>query len=225
MIAVPELMRVLVDEKELEWDEAWEVTQQCFAYTCHTLLPEALEIWSTELLGRLLPRHLEIIYRINDEFLDEVRAAYPDDELRVRRMSIIADYPERSVRMAYLATVAGTKVNGVAALHSQLLRDKVLPDFSEPLAGEVHQRHQRRHPAALPAAWPTRALSNLITDTLGPGWVTDLERLRELEPLRRGRGLPRARSARSRRTTRPGSTRLLRARDGIDAARRTTCST
>ena len=130
VIAVPELMRVLVDEKGIEWDEAWEITQKCFAYTCHTLLPEALEIWSTELLGRLLPRHLEIIYRINDDFLAEVRAAYPDDEMRVRRMSIIAEHPDRSVRMAYLATVAGAKVNGVAALHSQLLRDKVLPDFS-----------------------------------------------------------------------------------------------
>lgn len=132
VIAVPpELMRVLVDEKGWEWDEAWAVTKQCFAYTCHTLLPEALEVWPVELLGRLLPpRHLEIIYRINDEFLAELRVAYPNDELRVRRMSIIAEYPVRAVRMAYLATVAGTKVNGVAELHSQLLRDKVLDDFA-----------------------------------------------------------------------------------------------
>ena len=94
VIAVPELMRILVDEKKFEWDEAWDVTSKCFAYTCHTLLPEALETWSVELMGRLLPRHLEIIYRINDEFLEEVREAYPDDELRARRMSIVADYPE-----------------------------------------------------------------------------------------------------------------------------------
>ena len=117
--------------KGFEWDEAWEVTKSCFAYTCHTLLPEALEVWSTELLGRLLPRHLEIIFRINEEFLAEVREAFPGDEMRARSMSMIAEYPERGVRMAYLATVAGTKVNGVAELHSQLLRDKVLPDFSQ----------------------------------------------------------------------------------------------
>ena len=126
VIAVPELMRILVDEKRMDWDEAWEITRKCFAYTCHTLLPEALEVWPVDLLGRLLPRHLEIIYRINDDFLDEVRAAFPGDELRVRRMSIIAEDPERAVRMAYLATVAGAKVNGVAELHTQLLRDKVL---------------------------------------------------------------------------------------------------
>ena len=131
VIAIPELMRILVDEKKWEWDDAWAVTQKCFAYTCHTLLPEALEVWSTDLLGKLLPRHLEIIYKINEEFMAELRVAYPDDELRVRRMSIIAEYPERAVRMAYLATVAGSKVNGVAALHSQLLRDKVLHDFSD----------------------------------------------------------------------------------------------
>ena len=131
MIAVPELMRLLVDVRKLPWDRAWDITRQCFAYTCHTLLPEALEVWPVELLGRLLPRHLEIIDRINAEFLAEVRAAFPGDEMRVRRMSIISDYPERGVRMAFLATVAATKVNGVAALHSELLRDKVLPDFSE----------------------------------------------------------------------------------------------
>jgi len=130
VIAIPELMRILVDERGFAWKEAWEISRQCFAYTCHTLLPEALEVWPVDLLGRLLPRHLEIIYRINDEFLAELRAAYPTDELRVRRMSIIQEHPERAVRMAYLATVGGSKVNGVAELHSQLLRDKVLSDFS-----------------------------------------------------------------------------------------------
>ncbi|MGZ5366364.1 MAG: glycogen/starch/alpha-glucan phosphorylase, partial [Aeromicrobium sp.] len=98
VIAVPELMRLLVDEYELEWDEAWEITRQCFAYTCHTLLPEALEVWPADLLGNLLPRHLEIICRINDEFLADVRAAYPGNEMRVRRMSIVTDDPDRSVR-------------------------------------------------------------------------------------------------------------------------------
>ena len=131
VIAIPELMRILVDERGIDWDEAWDISRQCFAYTCHTLLPEALEVWPVDLLGRLLPRHLEIIYRINEEFLAELREAYPDDELRVRRMSIIQEHPERAVRMAYLATVGGSKVNGVAELHSQLLRDKVLSDFSD----------------------------------------------------------------------------------------------
>ncbi|MBO9627599.1 MAG: glycogen/starch/alpha-glucan family phosphorylase, partial [Microbacterium sp.] len=126
VIAVPEFLRVLVDERGMDWDAAWAITQKCFAYTCHTLLPEALEVWPVELLGRLLPRHLEIIFRINEEFLDAVRERYGDDELRIRNMSIIAEHPVRSVRMAYLATVAGAKVNGVAELHSQLLRDRVL---------------------------------------------------------------------------------------------------
>lgn len=182
VIAVPELMRILVDEKMLGWDEAWEITQQCFAYTCHTLLPEALEIWSVELLGRLLPRHLEIIYRINDDFLAQVRAAYPRDELKARRMSIIAEHPERAVRMAYLATVAGAKVNGVAELHSQLLRDKVLDEFAtlwpEKFTNVTNGVTPRRF---LRLANP--ALSRLITDAIGGGWVTDLERLRELEPF------------------------------------------
>jgi len=206
-------MRILVDEKCLDWDEAWAITKQCFAYTCHTLLPEALEVWSTELLGRLLPRHLEIIYQINDVFLEEVRAAFPGDELRARRMSIVAEYPERAVRMAYLATVAGTKVNGVAALHSQLLRDKVLPDFS--------------------ALWPTKftnvtngvtprrfvrmanpKLSELINDAIGTGWVTDLERLQELEPYAEDEEFRAAfRDAKAWNKTRLRN--LLKARDGI----------
>lgn len=181
VIGVPELMRVLVDEKGMEWDEAWAITQQCFAYTCHTLLPEALEVWPVEVLGKLLPRHLEIIYRINAEFLDKVREQYGDDELRIRRMSIIAEYPVRAVRMAHLATVAGSKVNGVAALHSELLRDKVLNDFSdfypEKFTNVTNGVTPRRF---IVQANP--ALTELITDTIGDGWVNDLERLRELEP-------------------------------------------
>ncbi|TGO04169.1 Glycogen phosphorylase [Serinibacter arcticus] len=180
VIGVPELMRVLVDERGLEWDAAWAITQKCFAYTCHTLLPEALEVWSVDLLGKLLPRHLEIIYRINDDFLAEVRERFGDDELRIRRMSIIAEHPERSVRMAYLATVAGSKVNGVAALHSQLLRDKVLPDFDEFYPGKFTNVTNGITPRRfLRLANP--ALSELITDAIGVGWLTDLERLRGLE--------------------------------------------
>lgn len=181
VIAVPELMRVLVDERDLDWAEAWEITRQCFAYTCHTLLPEALEVWSVDLLGRLLPRHLEIIYRINEEFLLAVREQFGDDEMRIRNMSIIGEHPERSVRMAYLATVAGAKVNGVAELHSQLLRDKVLPDFAEFFPGKFTNVTNGVTPRRfLRLANP--ALSSLISDTIGSGWETDLDRLKELEP-------------------------------------------
>ncbi len=180
VIAIPELMRILVDEKNLEWDEALDICRQCFAYTCHTLLPEALEVWPVELLGRLLPRHLEIIFRINDDFLAELRAAYPDDELRIRSMSIIQEHPERAVRMAFLATVVGAKVNGVAELHSQLLRDKVLSDFSaywpDKFTNVTNGVTPRRF---IGLANPE--LTELITDTIGDGWLRDLDRLRELE--------------------------------------------
>ncbi len=181
VIAVPELMRILIDERGFDWDDAWAVTTKCFAYTCHTLLPEALEVWSVELLGRLLPRHLEIIYRINTEFLETVRETWPDDYLRLGRMSIIAEYPDRGVRMAYLATVAGIKVNGVAELHSQLLRDKVLNDFAELWP----QKFINVTNGVTPRRFMKLAnphLSDLITDAIGSGWVTDLERLQELAP-------------------------------------------
>ncbi|MDM7855228.1 glycogen/starch/alpha-glucan phosphorylase [Cellulomonas sp. MW4] len=182
VIAVPELMRILVDERGWKWDEAWAVTQRVFAYTCHTLLPEALEVWSVELLGRLLPRHLEIIYRINEEFLEVVRTRWPDDELRLRRMSIIAEHPERAVRMAFLATVAGVKVNGVAELHSQLLRDKVLADFAELWPDKFTNVTNGITPRRfLKLANP--GLSDLITEAIGDGWVTDLDRLEGLLPL------------------------------------------
>jgi starch phosphorylase len=182
VIAIPELMRLLVDEKGFGWDEAWTITQQCFAYTCHTLLPEALEVWSVDLLGRLLPRHLEIIYRINDEFLAQVRERSGGDEMLVRRMSIVAEHPERAVRMAYLATVASSKVNGVAELHSQLLRDKVLHDFADFFPDKFTNVTNGVTPRRFLRLANPR-LSDLVTEAIGDGWVTDLDRLRELEPL------------------------------------------
>ena len=182
VIAVPELMRILVDERGWDWADAWAVTQKVFAYTCHTLLPEALEVWSVDLLGRLLPRHLEIIYRINEEFIEEVRAAFPGDELRVRRMSIIAEQPERAVRMAHLATVAGFKVNGVAELHSQLLADKVLHDFAQMWPGKFTNVTNGVTPRRF-VRLANPGLSGLITEAIGDGWITDLEQLRGLEPL------------------------------------------
>nr|WP_233565761.1 glycogen/starch/alpha-glucan phosphorylase [Cellulomonas sp. PhB143] len=182
VIAVPELMRILVDERGWDWDDAWSVTTRVFNYTCHTLLPEALEVWPVSLLGRLLPRHLEIIYRINEEFLVRVREAFPGDELRVRRMSIIAEHPERAVRMAHLATVGGSHVNGVAALHSQLLRDKVLHDFAE-LEPEKFTNVTNGITPRRFVRLANPGLSGLVTEAIGDGWITDLDRLRELEPL------------------------------------------
>ncbi|NNH09093.1 glycogen/starch/alpha-glucan phosphorylase [Cellulomonas fimi] len=183
VIAIPELMRILVDEKKWAWDEAWSVVRQVFSYTCHTLLPEALEIWPVELLGRLLPRHLEIIYRINEEFLEGVRAAHPDDEIRARRMSIVAEFPERGIRMAHLATVAAVKVNGVAALHSQLLRDKVLHDFAEYYPGKFTNVTNGITPRRF-VRLSNPGLSGLVTEALGSEkWVTDLDLLKGLEPL------------------------------------------
>ncbi len=214
VIAIPELMRILVDVKGFDWDEAWDITRQCFAYTCHTLLPEALEIWSVELLGRLLPRHLEIIYRINKDFLEEVRAAYPGDEMRVRSMSIIAEHPERSVRMAYLATIGSSKVNGVAELHSQLLRDKVLPEFSEHWPNKFTNVTNGVTPRRF-VFLANRRLSDLITDRIGPNWVTDLDRLRELEPLADDADF-RAEFAAVKQANKERLFRVLQARDGIE---------
>ena len=152
VIAIPELMRILIDERGLDYDTAWDITSRTFNYTCHTLMPEALERWSVGLLSYLLPRHMELIYRINKRFLEQVRATFPMDALRIIHMSIIEEGPERMVRMANLAAVASAHVNGVAALHSQLLRDTVLRDFAEMWPEQVHQRHQRRDPAAVPQA-------------------------------------------------------------------------
>ena len=214
VIAVPELMRILVDEKGFAWDEAWDVTRRCFAYTCHTLLPEALEVWSTDLLGRLLPRHLEIIYQINEEFLAEVREAFPGDELRARRMSIISEYPQRGVRMAFLATIAATKVNGVAALHSQLLRDKVLPDFSELWPDKFTNVTNGVTPRRF-VKMANPKLSDLISDAIGSGWITDLERLKELEPYAEDTDF-RAGFREVKAWNKKRLTNLLKARDGIE---------
>jgi len=218
VIAIPELMRILIDLKGFDWDEAWDITSRCFAYTCHTLLPEALEVWPTSLLERLLPRHLEIIYLINDQFLAQVREEYPGDELLVRRVSIVADHPERAVRMAYLATVASTKINGVAALHSELLRDKVLPDFSrlwpERFTNVTNGVTPRRF---IRQANP--ALSELISEALGgEEWVTDLDRLKGLEPFADDASF----RERFRQVKQDNKVRLietLKVRDGLDLPR------
>jgi len=216
VIAVPELMRLLIDERGWEWDEAWAVTQHVFAYTCHTLLPEALEVWPVDLLGRLLPRHLEIIYRINDDFLDEVREAFPGDLLRERHMSIIAEEPVRSVRMAFLATVAGFKVNGVAELHSELLRDKVLKDFAEMYPEKFTNVTNGVTPRRF-VRMSNPGLSQLITEAIGDGWLTNLERLRGLEAFADDDEF-RDRFAAVKKANRARFATVLKARDGLELA-------
>jgi starch phosphorylase len=181
VLAIPELMRLLVDENGVGWDQAWSITRRTFAYTCHTLLPEALETWPVPMFGRLLPRHLEIIYALNKSFLEDVRARYPGDDERVARMSLVQEAPERRVRMANLATVGSFAVNGVAELQSRLLAATTLRDFAElwpeKFLNETNGVSPRRF---LRLANPR--LSGLITTRLGDQrWLTDLERLRELE--------------------------------------------
>jgi starch phosphorylase len=181
-VAVAELMRLLVDEYELGWDTAWQVTSQAIAYTNHTLLPEALEKWPVEMFGRLLPRHLEIVYEINHRFLEELRAKFPGDEERVKRMSIIDESGPRSVRMAHLATVASHRVNGVAQLHSNLLKKTVLADFAalwpDKFCNVTNGVNPRRFVAV-----GNPALTKLITERIGDGWLYELSELRKLEPF------------------------------------------
>ncbi|MEI7968604.1 MAG: glycogen/starch/alpha-glucan phosphorylase [Betaproteobacteria bacterium] len=181
-IAVAELMRLLVDEHLLDWDTAWGITQATFAYTNHTLLPEALERWPLALFQRLLPRHLEIIYEINSRFLEEVRIRFLGDESRIARMSLIDETGERYVRMAHLACVGSHAINGVAELHSELLRQDVLADFHALWPGKFSNKTN----GVTPRRWmlvSNPRLASLITEVLGPGWPTELERLRELERL------------------------------------------
>ncbi len=180
VIAIPELMRVLMDEHAMGWEQAWKITRQTFAYTCHTLLPEALEKWSLSLFADLLPRHLEIIYEINRLFLDRVRARFPGDQSKIERMSIIEERPQRRVRMAHLASVGSHTINGVAELQSRLLRDRTLADFAELWP----EKFQNKTNGVTPRRFMQMAnpeLSSLITSKLGDGWLRDLAQLQRLE--------------------------------------------
>lgn len=180
VIAIVELMRLLLDEAMLDWDRAWHITQRTFASTQHTLLPEALEKWPVWLMQRLLPRHMEIIYEINHRFLYEVRAAFPDDEGRVQRMSIIEEGGEKLVRMAYLACVGSFSINGVAELQSQLLQERVLRDFYELWPEKFSNKTNGVTPRRfMKLANPQ--LADLITGKIGEDWLLDLDRLSELE--------------------------------------------
>ncbi|QSQ23799.1 glycogen/starch/alpha-glucan phosphorylase [Pyxidicoccus parkwayensis] len=180
-IGVAELMRVLVDEKRLNWDEAWGITQAVFGYTNHTLLAEAMEKWPATLFERLLPRHLEIIYEINQRFLRQVQIRYPYDVEKMRRMSLVEEGPEKKIRMAHLAVVGSHSVNGVAALHTDLLRRDVLTDY----AAMFPERFNNKTNGVTPRrwlAWCNPRLSKLITSRIGDRWATDLDELRKLEP-------------------------------------------
>lgn len=178
-VAIPELMRILLDEHRLGWNEAWKITQKTFAYTNHTLLPEALEKWPVSLFERLLPRHLELIYEINARFLDQVRKKYYGQTDRVDRMSIVSQTP-RAIRMAHLAVVGSFSVNGVAELHTELLRSRVLTDFAEMFP----DRFNNKTNGVTPRRWIQYAnpeLTSLIDSAIGDKWKEDLEKLSDLE--------------------------------------------
>ncbi len=181
-LAVPELMRLLLDDAKLPWDEAWHLTQRTLAYTNHTLLPEALEKWPVAWFHDLLPRHLEIIYEINRRFLEDVRARHPGDDDRIARVSLIEEGAFRQVRMANLAIVGSHSTNGVAALHSELLKQRVVPDF----AAIFPERFNNKTNGVTPRRWLLLAnpsLASVITEAIGDGWISDLARLEQLKPL------------------------------------------
>jgi starch phosphorylase len=181
-VAVAELMRLLMDEHGLNWDTAWDITTKTMAYTNHTLLPEALERWPVNMFGRLLPRILEIIYEINARFLREVANHWPGDKARLARMSIIEEGHHQQVRMAHLAIVGSYSINGVAALHSELLKKGLFHDFYELWPNKFNNKTngvtQRRW-----MAWCNPELSKLVTETIGDGWITELTELKKLEPF------------------------------------------
>jgi glycogen phosphorylase len=181
-IAVAELMRLLVDEHQIEWEQAWDVTQRTFGYTNHTLLPEALEKWPLPLFGSLLPRHLEIIYEINGRFLDQIRERYPGDDQRCRRMSLIDEQGERYVRMAHLAGVGSHAINGVAELHTELLKKDVMRDFYEWKPEKFTNVTNGVTPRRFMVVSNPK-LSRLLSSRIGEGWIRNLQELRGIEPL------------------------------------------
>ncbi|PWU11927.1 MAG: glycogen phosphorylase [Terriglobia bacterium] len=186
-MAVPELMRILLDDAHLGWDEAWGLTKRTLAYTNHTLLPEALEKWPVEGFEVLVPRQLEIIYEINRRLLDQVRKRFPGDERRVERMSLVEEGNERKIRMANMAIIGSHSTNGVAAVHSKLLRTSTVKDFAEMFP----ERFNNKTNGVTPRRWLLQAnpgLSSAITAAIGDGWITDLSQLSKLKPLARDGG-------------------------------------
>jgi len=181
-IAIAELMHVLVDLHHLSWDQAWNITTRTFAYTNHTLMPEALETWPVELLERILPRHLQIIYEINQRFLWAVMHCYPGDNQVLRRMSIVDEDGGKRIRMAHLAIVGSHKVNGVAQIHTELMKQTIFADFDRFYPGKIINMTN----GITPRRWLNQAnplLSSLISSRIGDGWIADLEQLKRLIPL------------------------------------------
>jgi starch phosphorylase len=213
-MAVAELMRILLDRAKLGWDQAWDLTVRTLAYTNHTLLPEALEKWPVELFEALLPRLLEIIYEVNRRLLDRVRTDQPGDEAKVARMSLIEDSPIRQVRMANLAIVGTHSTNGVAAIHSKLLRTRTVSDF----AAVFPERFNNKTNGVTPRRWLLLAnpdLAALLTDAVGDGWITDLGKLRQLAHLADD-AVFRERFLAARRVAKLRFIDWIKAREGID---------
>jgi len=181
-LAIPELMRILLDDEHLGWDEAWDITQRTFGYTNHTLLPEALEKWPLAWFEEMLPRHLEIIFEINRRLLTSVRARFPGDEGLVQRVSLVEENAGRKIRMANLAIVGSHSTNGVAKIHSDLLRKTTVKD----LAGIFPKRFSNKTNGVTPRRWlllSNPSLARIITEAIGDGWITDLSQLSRLKPL------------------------------------------
>src|SRR5215469_17040642 len=186
-LAVPELMRILLDEAHLEWDQAWDLTRKALAYTNHTLLPEALERWPVKWFETMLPRQLEIIFEINRRLLDEVRGRFPGDGERVTRMSLVEEEPQRNIRMANLAIAGSHSTNGVAQIHSGLLRTVTVKDFAEMFP----ERFNNKTNGVTPRRWlllANPALAGAITEAIGNGWISDLDRLKNLRALAESKG-------------------------------------
>ncbi len=179
-IAIPELMRLLLDIEGMGWEEAWDITVNTFAYTNHTLMPEALERWTVDMMGRVLPRHMQIIYEINRRFLNEVAQKYPGNVRKLQSFSIIEEGSVKMVRMAHLAIIGSHSVNGVAELHTQLLKERIFPHFHEFFPGKFNSKTN----GITPRRWlldVNPELSLLISAKIGPDWITDLDKLRGLE--------------------------------------------
>src|SRR5262249_32980446 len=186
-LAVPELMRILLDDAGLSWDEAWDLSRRALAYTNHTLLPEALERWPLEWFRMMLPRHLEIVFEINRRLLEDVRARFPGDEGRVARISLIEEGQAKHVRMANLAIVGSHSTNGVAAIHSGLLRTVTVRDLAEVFP----DRFNNKTNGVTPRRWLllcNPALAGAISGAIGDGWITDLGQLQKLAPLADDKG-------------------------------------
>lgn len=181
VLAIPELMRLLIDEEHLSWDKAWDITTKTFAYTNHTVLPEALETWRVSLMDKILPRHMQIIYDINFRFLKDMNARFPGDVARIRRMSIIEEGHDKNVRMANLAITGSHSVNGVAALHTKIIKNDVFHDFYEIWPDKFNNKTN----GITPRRWLKLAnpdLTELISSKIGDAWITDLAKIKKIEP-------------------------------------------